>query len=206
VPHFRSTISFILCIVLGAPALPAQDAQAPAAGAQKYKLTIVDNAGTQKRVKKGRVSSQAVVKVTDENDVPVAGIAVIFTIPQFTGSGAAFAGGAFTSTVTTTAAGVATSTPFTAAAGSFSMAVTASAPVGPLTAAVPVSVSAAAAGAGISTGVLVAIIAAVGGAAGAGIALANKGGGNNPNNPPPPASGPTGTISGAGSPTLGPPH
>jgi hypothetical protein len=198
VQHFRSTISIALCIFLGAPTLPAQ--------APQYKLTIVDNASTQKRVKKGRVSSQAVVKVTDENDVPVAGIAVLFTIPQFTGSGATFASGAFTSTVATNAAGVASSSTFTASAGSFNMAVAASTPGGTVTTAVPVSVTAAVAGAGVSTGVIVAIIAAVGGAAGAGIALAGKGGGgNSPNpNPPTPAAGPAGTISGPGSPTLGP--
>src|SRR5262249_10529089 len=66
----RSILSIALSILLVSPlAFPQQP--------QMYKLTIVDNAGTQKRVKKGRVSSQAVVKVTDQNDVPVAGIAVL---------------------------------------------------------------------------------------------------------------------------------
>src|SRR5713101_2026174 len=79
---------------------------------QRYKLTIVEGASTSKRVKKGRVSSQAVVKLTDENDIPVSGIAVAFTIPQLTGGGAAFASGGFTSIVTTNAAGIASSGAF----------------------------------------------------------------------------------------------
>src|ERR1035437_463981 len=87
-----SIVSVLLCCGLLNPALIAeQQAPAPAQAAatpQKYKLTVLEGASSSKRVKKGRVSSQAVVKITDENDVPVAGIAVAFTLPQLSGGAA----------------------------------------------------------------------------------------------------------------------
>jgi hypothetical protein len=192
-------ISVLLCCSLLSPGLMAgqqaipDGAQANAAP-QKYKLTVLEGASTSKRVKKGRVSSQAVVKVTDENDVPAPGIAVVFTLPQLSSGGAAFASGGLTSVVTTNAAGVASSGALSAATGSsFSISVTASVPGGVLTGTVPVStaVVAGAAGAagaggaaagagagaaaGVSTGVIVGIAAAVvAGAVGAAVAL--KGG------------------------------
>jgi hypothetical protein len=193
-------ISVLLCCSLLSPGLMAgqqaipDGAQANAAP-QKYKLTVLEGASTSKRVKKGRVSSQAVVKVTDENDVPAPGIAVVFTLPQLSSGGAAFASGGLTSVVTTNAAGVASSGALSAATGSsFSISVTASVPGGVLTGTVPVSTAvvagaagaagaggaaaggaAAGAGAGVSTGVIVGIAAAVvAGAVGAAVAL--KGG------------------------------
>jgi len=198
-----------------------QDVGAPVA-AQKYKLTIVEGASTSKRPKKGRVSSQTVIKITDQNNVPVAGIAVTFTIPQFVG-GAAFANGALSSIVTTNVAGLATSSAFTTAAGtSFSMSVAAAVPGGALTAAVPVSTAAAAAAAGgaagaaggaaaggaaagtaagVSAGVIGAVVAGVAAVAvGVGVAVAkSKGGGSSS------PSTPTGTIGAAGTPTFGHP-
>ena len=60
-----------LCLIIHGPVL-AQETPSAA----KYKLTIVENASTSKRAKKGRVSSQAVVKLTDENDLPVPGAAI----------------------------------------------------------------------------------------------------------------------------------
>src|ERR1700733_4594729 len=62
----------------------------------KYKLTVLEGASTSKRVKKGRVSSQAVVKITDQNDVPVPGIGVSFILPQLSSGGATFASGGLT--------------------------------------------------------------------------------------------------------------
>jgi hypothetical protein len=174
--------------------LAQQPAGAPA-GAPKYKLTVVPDASTSKRVKKGRVSSQVVVRVTDENDVPIPAIAITFTIPQVAG-GAAFANGGITAIVTTNAAGIASSGTFSAAAGSsFSVGAAAAVPGGTVTLAVPVTTAAVAAtAAGISTGVIVGIVAGVGAAAAAvGIAVA-KGGGKA-----------TGTIGSAGTPTFGHP-
>lgn len=126
-----SVLPVLLCCSLLHPRVAA--AQAPQGGAPaqpvKYKLTILEGASSSKRVKKGRVSSEAVVRITDENDVPVLGIAVAFTLPQLTGGGVAFAGGGLTSVVTTTATGIASSGAFTAAAGtSFNVAVAATVP------------------------------------------------------------------------------
>lgn len=178
-----SVISVLLCCALANPMLmPGQQATpgAPLANAapQKYKLTILEGASSSKRVKKGRVSSEAVVKITDENDVPVAGIAVAFTLPQLSAGGAAFATGGLTSVATTTATGIASSGAFSAAAGStFGVSVAASVPGGVvLTGTVSVSTAAAAAagaagagaaggagvGAGVSTGLIVGIVAGVG--------------------------------------------
>ncbi len=198
-----SIISVLLCGSLLNPGLMAGQQTTPEtaqanATPQKYKLTVLEGASSSKRVKKGRVSSQAVVKVTDQNDVPVAGIAVFFTLPQLSGGGAAFAGGGLTSLATTNAVGVASSGAFSAAAGSsFSISVAASVPGGVvLTGAVPVSTAAAAAGAGaagaaggaagaagasagVSTAVIVGIAAAaVAGGIGAAVALTRGGSGS----------------------------
>jgi hypothetical protein len=186
------TLSLVYLLTLSA-ILPAQQAAAP----PRYKLTIVENAATSKRVKKGRVSSQAVVKVTDENDVPVAGVAVTFTLPTLSSGGAAFANGALTSVVTTNAAGVA-STGFTAATStSFSIGAAASVPGGAVvTGSVPVTTAATtAAAAGLSTGAIVGIVAGVGAAAAAGITAGVKASGG----------GSSGTISSPGTPTFGKP-
>ncbi len=189
----RSGLSLILCLAMCSPAIAlAQQPPSTPAGAQKYKLTIVEGASTSKRVKKGRVSSQAVVKITDENDVPVPAIAVTFTLPGV----AAFTNGGATAIVTTNAAGIASSGTFSAAAGSsFSVGAAAAVPGGTVAVAVPVTTAAAAAtAAGISGGVLAAIIAGAGAAAAAGIYVATKGKG-----------GPSGTIGAAGTPTFGHP-
>src|SRR5215470_7949431 len=124
----RATVSLFLCFVLTIFGQQPTQNESPniVTTTQKYKLTIVESASTSKRTKKGRVSSQAVVKVTDENDAPVAGIAVTFAIPQLTVGGAAFANGAATAVVATNAAGLASSGSFAVTAGtSFSMSVTA---------------------------------------------------------------------------------
>ena len=216
-------ISVLLCCSLLNPGLMAGQQATPGAAQtnaapQKYKLTVLESSSTSKRVKKGRVSSQAVVKVTDENDVPVPGIAVTFMLPQLSSGGAAFASGGLTSLVTTNAAGVASSGAFSAATGSsFSISVAASVPGGVLTGAVPISTAAAAAGAagaagaaagaagaaGISTAVIVGIAVAVV-AGGIGAAVALKGGSSStPTSTTTP--GPTTTVGSVTSITFGHP-
>lgn len=172
----------------------------------KFKLTVIEDATQYKRLTKGRASSQTVVKVTDENDVPVAGIAVLFAIPQGSGGGAAFAGGVPTSVVTTSPAGVATSGPFTAAAnGSFNMSVTASVPGGTIKISVPINMAAAAGAAGAAagagagsgggmSGATIGILVAVGAAVAAGLAVGLTQGGSSATTPPP--TGPTDTRTG----------
>jgi hypothetical protein len=188
----RKIGSCLLAILIGiSPGLFAQEQQ-------KYKLSILEDASTVKRVKGGRVSSQVVVKVTDENDRPMPAIAILFTIPQ--GSGGTFVTtGGLTAPATTNAAGIATG-PFTANTSStFSMSVTASTPGGPVTVSVPVNVpsalaslgsSAAAGGGGSHTGLIIGVLAGVG-AAGAIAAKVLSGGKNNT----PPTPQPS-TISG----------
>src|SRR5579863_6225366 len=114
----RSALAVWICICLIGPRTGLGQVAAPAAAAQKYKLTIIEGASTSKRVKKGRVSSQAVVKVTDQNDIPVGGVAVFFAIPQGSAGGATFANGGLTTMVTTNSAGIASSGSFTASPGS----------------------------------------------------------------------------------------
>ena len=195
--RFGSVLSVLICGSLLHPGVAAaQSPQAPAnAQALKYKLTIMKDAGNSKRVKKGRVSSQAVVRVTDENDVPVAGIAVAFTLPELSSGGAAFAGGGLTSVATTSATGVASSGALSAASGSsFGVSVAASAPGGVLTVTVPVS-TVVVVTAGISTGVIAGIVAAVAaGAVGAGLALKGKGGNTTPTAPAIPSIGSASSI------------
>jgi hypothetical protein len=193
----RSAVALVLCVALCSPGIVMAQQPAP-----RYKLTIVEDASTSKRVKKGRVSSQAVVKVTDQNDLPVPAIAITFLIPQGTG-GAAFASGGLTSIGTTNAAGIASSGTFSAAPGSsFSMSASAAVPGGNITIPIPITTTAVAAAAGISTGLLVGIIVGAAAAAAAGIVAATRGGNSSS------ASGgtvPTGTIGAAGVPNFGHP-
>ena len=138
----------------------------------KYKLAIVEDASKFRRTAKGRASSETVVKVTDENDKPVAGIVVSFSIPQFIG--ASFAGGAATATTTTTAAGLAAATVnVTTATASFSIGVSATVNGVALSATVPVSAAAATAAAAGGAGGAAAGAGA--GGAGAGISGATIG-------------------------------
>jgi hypothetical protein len=172
-----SSVSVFLCCILLNPGFNyAQEASQPAQpnAVQKYKLTILESPGTSKRVKKGRVSAEAVVQVTDTNNVPVPGITVTFLLPQY-GSGATFGSGALSSVVTTNASGIATSGSLSMTAGSsVSLSVSAAVPGGMLTGTVPISAAAVAAGAGISTVLIVAItVAAVAG----GVAVAATSGG-----------------------------
>jgi len=152
--NLRAVVSFILTGILVSPGFAQAQEAAKAEPTQKFKLSVVEGASTAKRIKKKRVSAQTVVKVTDQNDAPVAGIAVTFAIPQIVGGGASFATGGLTSVVVTNAAGLASSGSFVAGASSaFSMSVAASVPGGVLTAAVPVNAAAAlAAGAGAGAG------------------------------------------------------
>src|SRR5215813_1682548 len=97
----RKIGSCLLAFLIGiSPGLFAQ-------AQQKYKLSILEDASTVKRVKGGRVSSQVVVKLTYDNDPPMPLIAVIFTIPQGSGGTVAISGG-LTALMTTNSACIAT--------------------------------------------------------------------------------------------------
>lgn len=175
------------------PVIPAQEGSAAATTTQstlqspagKYQITVIEGASQFRRARKGRASSQAVVKITDQNDVPVAGVAVTFSIPQFVG-GAQFINGSLTALSTTNAAGLASASFTTGVSGgAFNMAVAATlAPGQAVAATIPVNAAAAlatgsAAGAGGATagsaglsGKVVAIVAvAAAGVVGGTIAL-----------------------------------
>ena len=214
-----STMAMLLCCSLLSPGftyaeVSGQEAQ-PAA--QKYKLTVLESPSTSKRVKKGRVSAEAVVKVTDTNNLPIPGITVTFLLPQAGTSGASFGTGALTSVVTTNAAGVASSGSLSIAAGSsVSVSVSAATPAGVLTGSVPISGAGAAgaagsagatSSAGVSTGVIVGVAAVVVGAVAAVAAtggFSGKGGGG-ANNTSSPAVTVTVGSPGSGGITFGPP-
>ncbi len=149
-------IAGVLCWVLLSPGVATAQEPAQAAGAgQKYKLTILAGASTMERHKKGRSSSQAVVMITDSNNVPVPGITVTFLLPQAGTSGATFTTGGFTSVVTSNSAGIATSGSISSTAGSsLSVGVSAATPGGVLTGTASIT-TAAAATAAVSTATLV---------------------------------------------------
>jgi hypothetical protein len=67
------------------------------------KIEIVEGDGAINNIKQ-RVSREPVVQVTDENDRPIGGAIVTFTLPQ-TGAGGVFANGSHLLTVTTDASG-----------------------------------------------------------------------------------------------------
>ncbi len=194
----------MLCVPAGLAQEPAQT--------QKYQIIVVRGDNATNRVKKGRATSQTVVEVRDENNVPVAGIIVTFTLPTL-GPGGVFTSGGAMTTVTTNAAGQATAT-FTpnSLAGSFNIGVSANVPgQAPVTASVSQTntlAAAAAAGGGVSgatIGIIVAVAAA--GAAGAAFGLKGKSStpGSNPTPGPPTPSGPTPIRIGiGGTPTVGP--
>lgn len=153
--------------------------QGPQAPAPRFKINVVRGEGAQNRVTKGRATSQAVVEVRDENDKPVAGAIVTFTLPS-TGPGGTFTSGGAVTTVTTGPTGQATAT-FTpnSVAGSYNINVSATVQGQTATASISQANIAAAAAAGGISGTTVGIIVAVAAAAAVGGVVAARGGGNN---------------------------
>lgn len=196
--------------------------------APKYKIEILSAAGKLNSRKKGVVSSESVIRVTDSNDIPVAGATVMFVIAQLSNGSAAFANGAASTIVSTNAAGIASTGAMGASASStFNISVTASVAGQSVTTSIPVSMStvaagagggaagagtaaggAAGAGAGIS-GAMIGIIVAVGAAAAIGAGVALGGGKSNPTSPvttTPPVPGLSIRIGGPGTATVGAPR
>ena len=157
---------------------PAFGQEATDAG--KYRLVVIRGEGDQHNVKQGRATSQAVMEVRDENDKPVAGILLTFTLPS-QGAGGAFVGGSQVTTLATNTAGRAAVT-FTPnkVAGSYALKVSGNVQGQSVSASVAQTNLAAVAG-GLSTGAIVAIVAV---AAGAGIGAALAGGGGKKDTPP----------------------
>jgi hypothetical protein len=124
---FSRTVA--LAVTLGLLTAPLQSAPqaAPAAeGASKLRIVILEGEGAVNNIRQ-RTARDPVVKVVDENDRPVAGAVVMFTMP-LRGPGGTFANGARSVTMLTNSQGVATTTGMTpnAVAGEFGVQVNAS--------------------------------------------------------------------------------
>ncbi|HEY3743110.1 MAG TPA: hypothetical protein VGL53_24855 [Bryobacteraceae bacterium] len=100
----RSAMAWFCCaLVVCAPAW-AQEAQPQVNGEQpRFQLVVLRGDDAQNNIKKGR-ATKAVVEVRDRNKKPVAGIAVLFLLPN-SGPSGTFVGGAQTASVTTDSLG-----------------------------------------------------------------------------------------------------
>jgi len=171
-------------------------------------IVVVEGEGAINNIRQ-RTAREPIVQVEDENHKPIAGAAVVFTLPS-SGAGGTFAGGATTLTTTTDNAGraVARGLRPNQIQGNYQIRVNAS--QGGRTASISIAQSnvlgaAAAAGAAGAAGIsgkLIAVIVAVGAAAAAGTVVAVTRNGNNGTvNAPPTAT----TIT-AGSGSVAPPR
>jgi len=203
---FRAPISTILAILLaaGSHRLPLAAQDAPPS---KLNLVIVEGEGAINNIRQ-RVAREPIVQVEDENRKPLAGVAVVFAVPG-QGPGGTFANGANELTVLTDNQGRAVMRGFRAnnQQGNYAVRVTAS--FRGLTATTNINMSnaaLAATGAGIGAAKLGLILAAVGGAAAAGIAVGvTRNGGTAPATPTGPPTPPP-TVLTPGTPTVGPPR
>src|SRR5262245_29968406 len=85
--RLKSFCSILMAVLLGlefpvARALAQQDQPAP----QKLQLVIVDGEGAINNIRQ-RIAREPIVEVRDENDKPLAGAAVVFTLPNSGASG-----------------------------------------------------------------------------------------------------------------------
>jgi hypothetical protein len=188
----------LICLLLlhGRPsALQAQVVPPP----PRLKILILDGEGAINSIKLG-TAREPIVQVQDENDRPVAGAMVVFTLPDHGASGV-FSDGTRSLIVHTDTRGqaVARGLKPNQTPGQFKIRVDVSHQGATTSSAVTQSnlLSAAAAAGGISAK-LITILAIVGGAAAAGVVAATGGGSGNP--PPPPTT----TIT-PGRTTFGPP-
>jgi hypothetical protein len=97
-PHYRSLLATVLAGLMAFP-VAAQDPAIP----RMLNIVIVEGDGAVNNARQ-RVSREPIVQVTDENNRPVAGAAVIFFLPG-SGPGATFPGGANSFTAITGADG-----------------------------------------------------------------------------------------------------
>ena len=177
-------ISLTLACLLLLQSLPVS-LQAQAVSAPKLKILILDGEGAINSIKLG-TAREPIVQVQDENDRPVAGAMVIFTLPDHGASGL-FADGTKSLIVHTDTKGqaVARGMKPNQTAGQFKIRVDVTHQGVTTSSAVTQSnaLSAAVAAGGVS-GKLIAILAIVGGAVAAG-AVAASSGGNGTTTPPP---------------------
>lgn len=195
---------WLLAAVLCVPQAPALAASPPAQAEQaKLKIVILEGEGAVNNVRQ-RTAREVIVEVQDENNRPVGGAVVMFTLPD-RGPTGAFANGQRISTVTTGADGRAQTmlTELNKAKGDMAIRVNASHQGARATAIVTQTSVATGVSAAATAGIILGIVAGAGAAA----AVALTGGGGSTPSPTPtptPTPRPTVTIS-AGQPTVGAP-
>ncbi len=196
-------LSLFLSFLLSAPFATPAGAQTAAA---KISLVIVEGEGAINNIRQ-RTAREPIVQVEDENHKPIAGAAVVFTLPS-QGAGGTFAGGAHTMTVTTNNQGQAVARGFrpNTTQGQFQIHVNASYSGQSASAVISqtntlVAGAAAATGAGISAK-LITILAVSAAAVAGGVVAVTRGGGTTANS----ATIPAGVTTTPGTGTVGPPR
>lgn len=183
---------------ISAPPVSEPQADAPQAvgqvrGGSRLRILVLEGEGAINNIKQ-RTSRDPVIQVVDENDRPVGGVAVVFTLPSRGASGV-FANGARSLTILTDAQGMATATGLTPNTVAGDLAIQVSASHQGQTAAVTIAQTNVAVGAGMSAATIGIIGAIVAGAA-VGAVVALKGNEETPpiGGPPGPGSPPSGTA------------
>jgi hypothetical protein len=95
----RSAFAWLCCALVFSASVSAQTTDEQ----PRFQLVVVRGEDAQNNIKKGR-ATKAVVEVRDRNNKPVAGIAVLFLLPD-SGAGGSFVGGAQTASVSTNSLG-----------------------------------------------------------------------------------------------------
>jgi hypothetical protein len=198
-PSAGGCASAVILLLINMIPLPAR-AQDPAQAQAKLNIVIVEGEGAINNVK-DRVSREPIVQVEDENHKPVAGAAVIFSLPN-NGPSGVFANGSRTLTLTSDAQGRASALGIRRNNVSGQMVIRVTASFGGATASAVITQNNVAATTSVglgTTGKILLILGLAGGAA-AGAVYATRGGSSNT-----PAAVPSITIS-AGTPTVGAPR
>jgi hypothetical protein len=200
-PTARHSIFLIVLALMNLLGTPGWSQQNPAG----LQIVIVEGEGALNNIKQ-RVTRDPIVQVEDENHKPIAGAAVVFTLPN-QGPGGTFENGTNTLTTTTNNQGqaVARGIRFNNQVGSMQMRVTAS--FGGQTATAVITQTnligaSSGGGGGGGIGVKWLIILGVAGAVAAGVIVATHGGGSSST---PTTTVPTVTIT-PGTPTVGAPQ
>ena len=198
-PTARHSIFLILLVLLNQLGTPGWSQQNPAS----LQIVIVEGEGALNNIKQ-RVNRDPIVQVEDENHKPVAGAAVVFTLPN-QGPGGTFENGTNTLTTTTNNQGqaVARGIRFNNQVGSMEMRVTASFGGQTATAVITqTNLLGTSGGGGGGFGAKWLIVLGVAGAVAAGVIVATHGSGSSST---PTAPVPTVTIT-PGTPTVGAPQ
>jgi hypothetical protein len=172
-------LSYLLVLQLVIPPSPAQESAAP-----KLSIVIVEGDGAINNIKQ-RTAREPIVQVEDENHRPIAGAAVMFSLPN-NGASGVFANGSHSMTVLTDSQGraVARGLKLNKASGEMKIHVnasykgqTTSTDITQTNSAVAASAAGAAAASGMS-GKMIAILVGIAAAGAAGGAIAATHGGN----------------------------